>query len=495
MGYPESFNELEQWRDELRRSLSREGIMRAIEARIAEESDPDRLEILDHLLVQEHMACGNRAEADAIRARRPDLEILRWRDDWRETHIEGHVEGDIVPVLEQKIRDETGPRRLQTLRWLLAQEQRDRGNYLAAEAVQRADADANPDSARPLIALASQKLYDENLPDEAMHIIERAIAAAMRSGLFRREALGVKARIALELADYRAVEDSLRQIMALTMTRGHVDIGAERDFFDRLPPGSIDPEVARAYDEYCRARGRRRTASAEQIDAFVLAAARPEWLKVARIIADVLKACERGDVASRDHTIATRIEALVAAGRFGRAGRCREVALQRGAARRACRAGERRRAGCAAARGRDYGARRFSDRRGPHSHAEGRPPRRRGAGHDLRAGEQGRSLALRFHHRLARRGTARAGQRHRFRAGAPDGAEVRRHRAVHEQGAQGRQAEMPGATCGVRVSAGVERARARRGRRPVFVDRPNLADHCAPQCPPPTQRWSSTLRK
>jgi hypothetical protein len=40
MDYPESFNELEQWRDELRRSLSGEGIVRAVEAQIAEESDP-----------------------------------------------------------------------------------------------------------------------------------------------------------------------------------------------------------------------------------------------------------------------------------------------------------------------------------------------------------------------------------------------------------------------------------------------------------------------
>jgi hypothetical protein len=197
---------------------------------------------------------------------------------------------------------------------------------LAAEAVHRVDADANPDEARPLISLATQKLYDENLPEDAMRIIDRAVAAATRSGLFRREALGVKARIALELGDYRAAEDVLRQIMGLAMTRGHIDIGAERDFFDRLPAGSIDPEVARAYHDYCRARGRRRGASSEQIDAFVLAAARPQWLKVARIIGDVLKACERDDVASRDYFIATRVQALVAAGRLegqGNLAKCR----------------------------------------------------------------------------------------------------------------------------------------------------------------------------
>ena len=35
-----------------------------------------------------------------------------------------------------------------------------------------------------------------------------------------------------------AGEDVLRQLMALTFTRGNADCGAERDFLDRLPAGS-----------------------------------------------------------------------------------------------------------------------------------------------------------------------------------------------------------------------------------------------------------------
>lgn len=41
--------------------------------------------------------------------------------------------------------------------------------------------------------------------------------------------------------------------MELKFTRGNADVGIERDFLDQLPPSSIDPEVARQYDEYCRA--------------------------------------------------------------------------------------------------------------------------------------------------------------------------------------------------------------------------------------------------
>ncbi len=465
MGYSESFNELEQWRDELRRSLSGDGTISAIEARIAQEADPDRLLILDRFLAQEHAALGHHAAAAAIRARRPDQEILRWHDDWRESHLES----DVVAALEERIRGEAHPLRLHTLRWLLADEHRARGNFLAAEAVSLADADANPDSARPLIALASQKLHDENLPEEAMRVIDRAVAAALRSGLFRREALGVKARIALELADYRAVEDVLRQIMGLTVTRGHMDIGAERDFFDRLPPGSVDPEVARAYDDYCRARGRRRTASTQEIDGFILAAVRPQWLKVARIIADVLKDCERNDVASRDDTIAVRIQALVAGGRLEAQGDPQEMALQRGAAGRGGVA--RGRGGAAvAARARRRRPRRLADRRRPDSDHAGRPPATLGC----RSRSTRRSTkaiigaAISSSAGPTSRGTGTA------TASIPrrrccDRAEVRGHRALREQGAQGRQAERPRPARRLRVSAAVEHARRGAGGGQVFV--------------------------
>ena len=109
-----------------------------------------------------------------------------------------------------------------------------------------ADFEADPENPQPLIFLANQKLYREEQPKAAMAVIDRAVEVALRFGMFRREALGVKARIALALNRHDVVEDMLRQIMALAFTRGNADIGAERDFLDRLPPGSIDADVARA---------------------------------------------------------------------------------------------------------------------------------------------------------------------------------------------------------------------------------------------------------
>ena len=88
-----------------------------------------------------------------------------------------------------------------------------------------------------------------------MPIIERALEIAYRTGTLRRYTLGQKARIALDLKRYDIVEDVLKEIMQLKNDPEIPDIGRERDFFDRLPPDSIDPEVARQYNEYCLAVG------------------------------------------------------------------------------------------------------------------------------------------------------------------------------------------------------------------------------------------------
>jgi hypothetical protein len=151
MGYPVIRNpstRLEQWRDDLRKPLSGTEIITAIEEWRAQETDLDRVFILDHFLAQEHTALGNRAAAEAIRARSPDLEIHRWHDEWRDRN----PEADVVLALEERIRGETHPRRLHTARWLLAEEHQLRGNYLAAEAVYLADAaEASPTCAKSTV--------------------------------------------------------------------------------------------------------------------------------------------------------------------------------------------------------------------------------------------------------------------------------------------------------------------------------------------------------
>ncbi len=121
-----------------------------------------------------------------------------------------------------------------------------------------------------LISLAESFLYAAEQPEMALPVIDRAIEVAFRSGNFRRNALGVTARIALALKRYDLVEEAMRLILPLKTARGHCDCGMEDDILERLPPGTIDEEVRREYSDLCRrfeawvAAGRPRLAQDEQ---------------------------------------------------------------------------------------------------------------------------------------------------------------------------------------------------------------------------------------
>ena len=78
MGYPELFNELERWRDELRFAGSPKKLIRALEDRVKHEADPVRLRILKHFLAEEHIAQGRPGAAAAIRLEDPVWQMHLW---------------------------------------------------------------------------------------------------------------------------------------------------------------------------------------------------------------------------------------------------------------------------------------------------------------------------------------------------------------------------------------------------------------------------------
>jgi hypothetical protein len=311
VGYAEVFDQINRWRDELRRAHPGGSVIRFLKGEIARESDPQRVEILSWFLADEHIAQGNPDAAEAVRRRRPSQEIFRWYDHWYENEP-----GDIIVAIDERIRHETHPIKLGALRYLLAEEHRERGNYAASEVAYLADFNANPNDPRPLISLASQKFHDERQPKAAMRIIDRAVEVAMLAGIFRREALGFKARIAVQLKAYPVVEESLRKIMDLTFTPGNLDVDAERDFLDRVPQGAIDANLARVYDEYCRASGWAATASDKDIDKLILSFAQARWQKVAMIAAKVFTECKRDSLWTTLEIVADRVRRLVAEGKL-----------------------------------------------------------------------------------------------------------------------------------------------------------------------------------
>jgi hypothetical protein len=107
-----------------------------------------------------------------------------------------------------------------------------------------------PDDVHLSISKATAFLYDLDQPEEALEWINVALGRAYRTGFFRREALGDKARILLKLGRGDELSDVLEEIMSLQVVKGVPDIGRERDFVDRAPPGLIRKNVLDRYNEF-----------------------------------------------------------------------------------------------------------------------------------------------------------------------------------------------------------------------------------------------------
>jgi len=124
------------------------------------------------------------------------------------------------------------------------------GRY--AEALQVLDGmmQRYPDDVRAAMRKATNYLYFLEDLEEALECINAAIQRAYRTGFFRREALGNKARILLKLGRGDELSDVLEEIMSLQIVKGIPDIGRERDFVDRAPPGLIRKGVLDRYNEF-----------------------------------------------------------------------------------------------------------------------------------------------------------------------------------------------------------------------------------------------------
>jgi hypothetical protein len=151
MGYVETFNELHRWWESLRLTHDDDKIILALKECVDNETDPDRLQILNHFLVKEHLAQGNPAAAEALQRSDTLIEIHRWCSD---SLRNARYDVDMRPVIEDRIRNEADPRRLDALRFCLKSEHQRHRDFAAAEALLLADIAAHPDESMPLIFLA-----------------------------------------------------------------------------------------------------------------------------------------------------------------------------------------------------------------------------------------------------------------------------------------------------------------------------------------------------
>jgi tetratricopeptide (TPR) repeat protein len=121
-----------------------------------------------------------------------------------------------------------------------------------AEAVQVLDRilERYPDEVRAAISKAHIYFSALDQPEQALKWIDAAMERAGRTGFSQREVLGDKARILLKLSRGDELSDVLEEIMSLQMAPGIPDIGRERDFVDRAPPGLIRKNVLERYNEF-----------------------------------------------------------------------------------------------------------------------------------------------------------------------------------------------------------------------------------------------------
>jgi tetratricopeptide (TPR) repeat protein len=92
----------------------------------------------------------------------------------------------------------------------------------------------HPDDVRSAIAKAVVYLHHRDDPEKALSAIDLALERAFRTKFYRRQALGVNARILLKLGRGEELGQVLEQIMSLEMFFDVRDTGRERDFVDRV---------------------------------------------------------------------------------------------------------------------------------------------------------------------------------------------------------------------------------------------------------------------
>lgn len=127
-----------------------------------------------------------------------------------------------------------------------------RGPERDREALQLLDevTERYPDDVRAPLDKAVRLLYFVEDLEGALQSVDVAIERAYRTGFYRRDALNNKARILLKLGRGNDLSRVLEEIMALKIRKDIPDIGRERDFVDRAPPGMIPADILARYNEF-----------------------------------------------------------------------------------------------------------------------------------------------------------------------------------------------------------------------------------------------------
>lgn len=177
------------------------------------------------------------------------ISLYQWYDELQRTD----TDEAIVQKINARMAAASDKDDARSLAFILAGELTRQERFREAENILVDLSAQDPIEPYPLIRLAEVKLYYEQELDDALQVVDSALERARASEHFVRLALGVKARIAERLGRYDVVADVLRAIMAMSAPgSSRVDVGVERDFFDRIPSGAVDVALLHEYEAFCR---------------------------------------------------------------------------------------------------------------------------------------------------------------------------------------------------------------------------------------------------
>lgn len=174
-----------------------------------------------------------------------DLGIYQWVDELRkELPLSLAIKNVAARVRRTETKDRY-PLALSLKNLLIEADRYDEALQVLNEMMER-----YPDDVLCLNSKATLYLYHLEDPEAALVWIDVALRRAYRTGFFRRQVLGFKARILLELERGDALSQVLEEIMSLQIKKGVPDVGRERDFIDRAPPGLISGDVLARYNAF-----------------------------------------------------------------------------------------------------------------------------------------------------------------------------------------------------------------------------------------------------
>ncbi|HEY7609670.1 MAG TPA: hypothetical protein VIF14_10610 [Alphaproteobacteria bacterium] len=92
-----------------------------------------------------------------------------------------------------------------------------------------------------------------NLP-AAARTIRTAVRRAQEEGSFVRQSLTTQIRIAISENDFPLVSRALRQLINAPVDLAKPDVWYETDFLDRIPAGTVEPDLLKRYRELAQTR-------------------------------------------------------------------------------------------------------------------------------------------------------------------------------------------------------------------------------------------------